>query len=127
MGEGEYDKRTCEVVIGSYVKWQANNCSILKYRRENDMKTIMEIVMISDNGKKFRVGSNISWEKYNYETNHLDLYIAEIKEIVAKTEDMDGYIVCSNIEINRNEVVGTDRFHMNDMHNCNYAESKRKS
>lgn len=59
--------------------------------------------LITDDGKIFRIGSEMAFVLFNKETNHYDKYIGEITEITDMT------IIIKNIEVNRENIKGVKK------------------
>lgn len=70
------------------------------------------------NGMRFRIGDDISFEDYNYDTNHLDRMIGRIDFIDDKS------IVLSKVEINHCKIETNDPWIVSffRIHNPNYVQ-----
>lgn len=72
--------------------------------------------LITDDGKIFRIGSEIAFILLNKEINNFDKYIGEITEITDTT------ITLNNIEVNRENIEGIKVIKLADIEpkSCNY-------
>lgn len=72
--------------------------------------------LITDDGKIFRIGSEMAFILFNKEANHHDKYIGEITEI------SDTTITIKNIEVNRENIKGVKIIKLDDIEpkSCNY-------
>lgn len=77
----------------------------------------IKTTLIADNGKRFNIGSDISFTFFNKETNHHDKYIGKIKNI------LDDRIIIENVEINRDCFGGCMEIRLSDIkkNSCNYV------
>lgn len=85
---------------------------------------IVKSLIVDD--KNFNVGDDIAFTVWNTETNYNDRYIVKIVSINESICDnygnnMEGFIQATNIEKNRDRIIGTRRFFFKDMMNCNYV------
>ena len=81
---------------------------------EYKVKTVK--TLIADNGKEFRVGTDIGFTVYNKVTNYHDRFIGRIKEI------RDEVIIIDNVELNRGKVDGKMVIALDNIekNSCNY-------
>ncbi len=81
---------------------------------EYKVKTVR--TLIADNGKEFRVGTDIGFTVYNKVTNYHDRFIGRIKEI------RDEVIIIDNVELNRGKVDGKMVIALDNIekNSCNY-------
>ena len=81
---------------------------------EYKVKTVK--TLIADNGKEFRVGTDIGFTVYNKVTNYHDRFIGRIKEI------RDEVIIIDNVELNRGKVNGKMVIALDNIekNSCNY-------
>ena len=82
---------------------------------EYKVKTVK--TLIADNGKEFRVGTDIWFTVYNKVTNYHDRFIGRIKEI------RDEVIIIDNVELNRGKVDGKMVIALDNIekNSCNYV------
>ena len=82
---------------------------------EYKVKTVR--TLIADNGKEFRVGTDIGFTVYNKVTNYHDRFIGRIKEI------RDEVIIIDNVELNRGKVDGKMVIALDNIekNSCNYV------
>ena len=76
--------------------------------------------LVTDDGKRFSLFSDIAFKIYNKETNHLDRVICRIIGMSDSDYKKDGYIIADEVEINRggsNQCV----FYFKDMQDINYV------
>lgn len=77
--------------------------------------------LVTDDGKRFSLFSDIAFKIWNKETNHLDRVICKIIDMIDSDCGKDnGYIIAAEVEINRcksNQYV----FHFKDMQDVNYV------
>lgn len=77
--------------------------------------------LVTDDGKRFRLFSDIGFKIYNKETNHLDEVICRIIGMSDSDYNKNnGYIIADKVEINRcesNQCV----FYFKDMQDINYV------
>ena len=73
--------------------------------------------LATDNDTYFRVGEDIAFALFNYDTEHLDFYIGNIVEITDKS------IVISNVEINELHKDGQLTINLQDIesNSCDYV------
>lgn len=78
--------------------------------------------LVTDDGKRFSLFSDIAFKIHNKETNHLDRVICRIigmSDSDYKKKD-NGYIVADKVEINRGES-NQCIFYFKDMQDINYV------
>lgn len=82
-----------------------------------DYEIEIKKTLISDNGKRFRVGSDIAFTLFNQGTKAHDKYIGEIRSISSNG------IVITNIEVNRKHVDGYQAILFSNIepNSCNYV------
>lgn len=77
--------------------------------------------LVTDNGKRFPLFSDIAFKVHNKEIDHLDLVICRIISMVESDyKKNNGYIVADKVEINRcesNQCI----FYFKDMLDVNYV------
>lgn len=77
--------------------------------------------LVTDDGKRFRLFSDIGFKIYNEETNHLDKVICRIIGMSDSDYNKNnGYIIADRVEINRcesNQCI----FYFRDMQDINYV------
>ena len=82
---------------------------------EYKVKTVKKL--IADNGKEFRVGTDIGFTVYNKVTNYHDRFIGRIKEI------KDEVIIIDNVELNKGNIDGKMVIALDNIekNSCNYV------
>ena len=82
---------------------------------EYKVKTVK--TLIADNGKEFRVGTDIGFTVYNKCTNYDDSFIGRIKEI------RDEVIIIDNVELNKGNIDGKMVIALDNIekNSCNYV------
>ena len=88
------------------------------------MRVETKTELVADNGKRFRLFSDIAFSQYNKKTNHLDHVICRIIAFIAfKESDYEknnGYIIGDKIEINHGHC-DLCQFYFKDMKDIQYV------